>query len=360
MSTLNKKSFLELRGAERKFEGPIIGVHASRNGLSFAALTADGDAILFSRDDVRDAHSWRVIEVQEGSVSFAQACQEDGFLCGGEDGSVKFLSNQGIVRALHNQRGWIDTLVSCETHYAFSSKKEVFLYEASASLEGAIKVPPLKILETPSSVSGLVFDSKGRRLMASHYNGASLWFVKSKDNNVKSLSWKGSHLALALHPQSEALVTSMQENELHGWRLSDGHNMRMSGYPKKISSLSFTKNGRWLATSGADAAILWPFFGGGPMGKAPTELARLPNVFVHCVCAHPKEDLLAIGYEDGTIVLAEINGENERILPLAMGARSGGVARGAVSSLAFTPQGGGIIFGTEEGYVGAIDLSASQ
>jgi hypothetical protein len=35
--------------------------------------------------------------------------------------------------------------------------------------------------------------------------------------------------------------------------------------------------GQWywqaLATSGAESVVLWPFFGGGPMGKAPTEIA---------------------------------------------------------------------------------------
>ena len=45
----------------------------------------------------------------------------------------------------------------------------------------------------------------------------------------------------------------MQENALHGWRLSDGQHMRMSGYPSKTHILSFTRNGKWLATSGADA-----------------------------------------------------------------------------------------------------------
>ena len=108
---------------------------------------------------------------------------------------------------------------------------------------------------------------------ASHYNGASLWFVAAKADSPRKLEWKGSHIAIAIHPDGDAVVTAMQENALHGWRLSDSQHMRMSGYPAKTESLSFTRNGKWLATSGADAMVLWPFFGGGPMGKAPIELA---------------------------------------------------------------------------------------
>ena len=96
---------------------------------------------------------------------------------------------------------------------------------------------------------------------------------RRKIDNPRKLEWKGSHTALAIHPDGDAVVTAMQENALHGWRLSDDQHMRMSGYPAKTQSLSFTRNGKWLASSGADAMVLWPFFGGGPMGKAPIEFA---------------------------------------------------------------------------------------
>ena len=80
----------------------------------------------------------------------------------------------------------------------------------------------------------------------------------------------------------------MQENALHGWRLSDGQHMRMSGYPSKTTTLSFSRNGKWLATSGADAMVLWPFFGGGPMGKAPMELAGGDGVLCQQVACNPQ------------------------------------------------------------------------
>ena len=56
--------------------------------------------------------------------------------------------------------------------------------------------------------------------------------------------------AIAISPDGDAVVTAMQENALHGWRLSDGQHMRMSGYPAKTEALSFTRNGKWLASSG--------------------------------------------------------------------------------------------------------------
>ena len=60
----------------------------------------------------------------------------------------------------------------------------------------------------------------------------------------------------------------------------------MTGYPGKTRSLSWSHDGRWLATSGADACVVWPFKDkDGPMGKAPRECgvrsARVTQVAFH-------------------------------------------------------------------------------
>nr|WP_294916207.1 WD40 repeat domain-containing protein [uncultured Neokomagataea sp.] len=340
------------RGAERRFESPIVQVAAARDGESFAALTADGDLILIPRDELRNAEAWTVVQPHDGGLCLAADCVANAYLTGGEDGRLVRTLPDGTMEILHEGRRWIECVASTPTHLAFSSGKVMELRQAEGT-------QTLKTLEHPSTVTGIVFDAKGKRLAASHYNGVSMWFVQAKVDTVRPLEWKGSHIGLAIHPAADALVTSMQENELHGWRLADSHNMRMSGYPKQVRSMSFTRNGRWLATSGADAVVLWPFFGGGPMGKAPTEIARLPGLFVSAVAANPKENIVAAGYEDGTVVLAEVsdNGADDgRVLPLCAGQVK---ARGVVNAVAFTPQGGAVIFGTEDGVVGAVDLSAA-
>ncbi|MQR98529.1 WD40 repeat domain-containing protein [Gluconobacter aidae] len=338
------------RSGERRFGSPVVHVVSSRDGHGFAALTADGELVLIPRDRLRDPESWTVIAAHDGGLCLAQDCAPDAFLSGGEDGKLVRTFADGRSETLHEGRRWIDCVASTPDHLAFSTGKRIEVRMAEGH-------QTLKVLEHPSTVTGIVFDAKGKRIAASHYNGASMWFVQAKVDTVRPFEWKGSHIAIAIHPGGEALVTSMQENDLHGWRLSDGHNMRMSGYPKQVKSLAFTRNGRWLATAGADAIILWPFFGGGPMGKAPAELARLPGLFVSAVCPNPKEDIVAAGYEDGTVVLAEIGGGDQRVLPLCSGQDT---KRGKVTSLGFTPQGGSLVFGTEEGVLAAIDLSSAD
>jgi WD40 repeat protein len=204
-------------------------------------------------------------------------------------------------------------------------------------------------LAHPTSVTGIALDAKGKRIAASHYNGASLWFVAAKDDKPRSLEWKGSHTGIVFSPDGTHVVTSMQENTLHGWRLADGQHMRMAGYPSKTKSLSFTAKGRWLATSGADCVVLWPFFGGGPMGKAPTELAGGDQALCTAVACHPQQEVVAAGFNDGLVLIAEV--ASGRIVPVAA------PGRGAISVLAWSDTGTHLAFGTEEGFAGLVDLS---
>jgi WD40 repeat protein len=207
----------------------------------------------------------------------------------------------------------------------------------------------LKSLAHPTSVTGIAFDSKGKRIAASHYNGASLWFVAAKEDKPRSLEWKGSHIGVGISPDGTHVVTAMQENTLHGWRLADGQHMRMAGYPAKTKSISFTAKGRWLATSGADCIVLWPFFGGGPMGKAPTELAGGDQALCSAVACHPQQEVVAAGFDDGLVLIAEVT--SGRVVPVAA------PGRGAVSALAWSDTGTHLAFGTETGFAGLVDLS---
>ena len=177
--------------------------------------------------------------------------------------------------------------------YAWSAGKQVCARDEA----GAVKT-----WSAPSTVRGLAFQPKGYRLAATHYNGATLWFPKV-EGAPQTLEWKGAHLDATFSPDGRFLVTSMQENALHGWRLQDSRNMRMTGYPAKSRSLSWSHDGQWLATSGADAAVVWPFKDkDGPMGKAPRECG-VREARVTRVAFHPKALVVAIGYADGLVLL---------------------------------------------------------
>ncbi len=329
---------LDARGVSRDVDAYVVGIAFGRDGQGCVIGTGDGAFHLAAMTG-----DWTRVEGHKGAVVSLCPDAKDGALSGGDDGRLLRVAPDGAVTELARFGSkWIEHVAAHESGLrAAGVGKAVHVLDAAAS--------PLKSLAHPSTVAGLAFDPKGKRVAASHYNGASLWFVAAKEDKPRLLEWKGSHGVLAISPDGTHVVTAMQENSLHGWRLADGQHMRMSGYPTKTRSISFTAKGRWLATSGAESVVLWPFFGGGPMGKAPTELAGGDGVFCTAVAAHPQQEIVAAGFEDGLVLIADIG--SGKVVPVAA------PGHGGVSALAWNRTGSHLAFGTEKGFAGLLDLS---
>lgn len=332
---------LSSRGHAADLGAWVVGVAFGR-GARLCAF-ALGDGTLRLADGAQPADGWRSVAAHDGACLALAADVATGFLTGGDDGRLMAVGADGAAQELARYGSrWVEHVAAHE-----AGVRTAAVGKALHVLDGAGK--PLKSLAHPSAVGGVAIDAKGKRIAASHYNGASLWFVAAKEDKPRLLEWKGSHGAIAISPDGSHVVTAMQENSLHGWRLADGQHMRMSGYPSKTRSMSFTAKGRWLASSGADSVVLWPFFGGGPMGKAPTELAGGDGVLCSAVACHPQHEVVAAGFGDGLVVLAEIG--SGRVMPVAE------PGHGAVSALAWSEDGTHLAFGTETGFAGILDLS---
>ena len=194
---------------------------------------------------------------------------------------------------------------------------------------------------------GLGLRAEGFRLAIAHYNGVTLWFPNASAK-PETLEWKGSHLSVAFSPDGKFLVTAMQEPMLHGWRLPEGQHMRMSGYSARVRSLGWTADGDFLATSGSEQLILWPFDGkDGPMGRQPKLLARSQARVVVVAC-HPRQPVAAVGYAEGRVLIVRID-DGALILVKAEGASP-------VSALGWDAAGQTLAFGTEAGEAGALSF----
>jgi WD40 repeat protein len=332
---------LDSRGLGRELGAWVVGLAFGRDGRSLAFGLGDGSVHVADARDITG--DWIRAEAHRGAVLCLTADAAEGVLTGGDDGRLARVTPSGAVEEVAAfGRKWVEHVAAHESGLrAAGVAKAVHVLDAKGAT--------LKSLAHPSTVADLAFDAKGKRVAASHYNGASLWFVAAKEDKPRVLEWKGSHMGLAIHPDGNHVVTAMQETTLHGWRLTDGQHMRMSGYPAKTQSLSFSAKGKWLATSGAESVVLWPFFGGGPMGKAPTELAGGDSVLCTRVACHPEHEMVAAGFEDGLVLLADIN--TGRVLPIAP------PGQGGVSALAWNANGAHLAFGTETGFAAIVDLS---
>jgi WD40 repeat protein len=332
---------LNARGVSADLGAHVIAACFGAGGSHAGFGLGDGTIRLM------DGKAWSSMAAHDGAVlSLAAHPVGGGLVSGGDDGKLLAVGLDGAVTQIAAFGSkWVEHVAG------FAGKTPLLAASVGKNLhlfsgEGAA----LRSLAHPSTVTGIAFDAKGKRVAASHYNGASMWFTASNSETPRRLEWKGSHLGVAIHPAGEALVTGMQENALHGWTLPEQKHMRMAGYPAKPESFGFTRSGRWLATGGADVVVLWPFFGGGPMGKAPTEIGNGDGGFVKRLACHPEHEVVAAGFDTGLLIIVDV--QKEQVLPVC------GPGRGAITALSWNASGSHLAFGTEDGFAAVVDFSA--
>lgn len=278
------------------------------------------------------AEGERKVGVHGGGI-LASACDGKRIVTGGDDGRLMATDAQGAVTELatDEKKRWIDQVaLGPDRAVAWSAGKVAHVITGKGEQRS---------FEAQSTVAGLAFAPKGFRLAIAHYNGVSFWFPNAAAK-PEVFEWKGSHLGVTISPDGRFMVTMMQESTLHGWRIADQKHMRMSGYSTRVRSLSWTADGAFLATSGSEQLILWPFDGkDGPMGRQPRVLAP-SEARVTVVAAHPKQPVVAAGYGDGTVWLVRIDDG-----ALIAARQADGTP---ITALGWEPSGQMLAFGTEK------------
>ena len=324
---------LERQGLLLETGAPVT--EAIAIGARAVVSFGDGTVRFFQPDAppvVVDAHAGPVLcLVQDG---------DDGsVLTGGDDGRFLRIAPDGATEELASFGSrWVDCVAAASDYYACSSGKSAYVWRKGKS--------DPRVFEFPSTVGGLAFDAKGRRLAAAHYGGATIWERGERRWKSSKFVWKGSHGAATFSPDGKYLVTAMQENALHGWRLRDKADMRMSGYPSKVKRFSWVGNAPFLATSGADEAVCWPFEGkDGPMGRPPVTCAYGGKQLCTAVTGLVGHNGVFAGFADGCVIAGRLS-TGEPLEDLVVKGSSGT----AVAALALTPE-GWLVVGDEAGQV---------
>ena len=286
----------ETEGMHLNTGAPVTAAIALGGG-TVAVAHGDGCVRLFAGEE-----PVRLIRAHHGAVLAMSAIGEQAVLTGGDDGRCLRISAAGDVEELADFSGtWVDCVAAhgAGGPLACSAGREVHLWR-----DGSTRA---QVLEHPSTVGGLAFAPKGQRLAVAHYGGATIWQPGKRGWKSSRLAWAGSHIGVTWSPDGKYVVTVMQENALHGWRVRDKADMRMSGYPAKPRAFDWIGNGPHLATSGADQVVCWPFQSrDGPMGKAPLCVADGAGQSVTMVRGLPGCPAVIAGFQDGSVLVSEL------------------------------------------------------
>lgn len=276
--------------------------------------------------------------VHKGACLSIARDPEGGFLTGGDDGALQRTTPDGDVVALATYpERWVDLVASSAVGWrACSVGRQVHL-----------SGPDNQSLTLPATANAMAFDATGRRLAVAHYHGVTIW---QADTPPLLLEMLGCPRSVAWSPDGLYLICGMQENALHGWRMSDAGAIDMGGYSGQPRSLAFSADGSLLASSGSARVVCWRF-DPPAAGSQPLECG-LPNsrLPVSQVACHPTYPLIAAGYHNGAVLLCQPGREDVLFAK--------GSSGGSVSALAWSADGSSLAIGTQGGEIGVVNLPA--
>lgn len=318
------------------FDAYVTAAHFDRAGRAAFAL-GDG-TVRFEGGESVQAHDG-------AALSACLPHAGEGLLTGGDDGRVVLSTPAGAQELASLPGKWIESV-------AASPESKLIAFAAGRELHVRDPADPAfaRVFAHEKSAADIAFDPKGRRLAVATYGGVWLWYARIADQKPVILKWAGSHVTACWSPDGKFLVSAMQENQLHGWRVSDEKNMRMGGYPSKVRSLAFLSKGALMATSGANGAVCWPFAGAtGPMGKQAAEVGYDDSAMTTRVAARLDKTWLAAGLDDGRVWAADVTAE--KLIPIK--AEKGA----AISALALSPDARRVAWGDEDGNAGIAEIA---
>ncbi|RUX23073.1 WD40 repeat domain-containing protein [Mesorhizobium sp. M7A.F.Ca.US.011.01.1.1] len=277
------------------------------------------------------------------------AYAHSGFLVGAASGEVVHLAADGEAAAPLVK---IDGPIVAIDHSprtdmtAISNGHAVFL---SRGQGGAVQ---LKHAAT-SSMDALAFSPGGRRLACGLDEGLSIWSVDGDAALIRDVSFPARPVSIRWSSDGTWLACGLETGGLALVSMADGHADIVAGFPSPVRTVCWSEPANALFAPGAFRIAGWsmtaPPVGGETSGALETGRAGL--VLVETVAAHPEKKLIAAGYANGRITIAQIGARDEHLVrPLGS----------AVTALAWSGDGRHLAVGAVGGTAAIVTFPAQM
>lgn len=302
------------------------------DGESVATGSADGTLTILDRNA---RALWSTKAHDAGVLSIAWS--PDGRHCasGGQDGKIR----------LHDAKG-----EQLETLQAGGSWVDFLSYNSSGLLASAAGTA-LRIWNGTSSevlqplgspCTGLGWNPMDPMIVSAACYGGVKHYKVGRAEPKREFPFKSSLLSLCWSPDGKFLACGCQDRIACVWNAKSGKGMVISGYQSKVKALSWSHNGRFLATSGSSVACVWNFGGRGLRGSTSILLKghKQPPV---ALCFQNQGGILATADQSGGILLWDISKPEE---PLSTSS-----VKGESACMAWSPDDRCLAVGDAEGNV---------
>ncbi|MCP5159775.1 MAG: WD40 repeat domain-containing protein [Gammaproteobacteria bacterium] len=201
-----------------------------------------------------------------------------------------------------------------------------------------------------STITALAWHPQQPLLASTAYSQVHLWDWGNPAAPGEQILLHSSPLLNACWaPNGQYLACGCQDNSLRCWTWPELTDFQMSGYASKVCALAWDRASHWLATGDREIITLWDFTRGPPTGKVPLNIEG-PFATVRELAFQPDGDWLATGDQSGHLLVWALNDQGYRLIWQ-------GTLRGGFQRLAWHPRERLLAVGGEDGTVAVFEFA---
>ena len=242
-------------------------VEWSSDGLFVAVALVSGPIKIFNSkngdEKTLDGHKFGTME-----INWSQ--DNSKIVSVGQDGQIKIwdVKTQKVLKKMLGGNQWVEHISWSPNgdYFATSAGKILRIWNSDGNL---FQEYP----DHPSTITALQWNTNGTEIATASY-GKILIFLIGVNEPKTVLEFPSSIISLSWHKSGKWIVGGTQEGSICGWQLppTDDDYIGIDGYETKVTQLSWSKNGKNLATSEGGWLVIWDFSGKGPKGTTPQVL----------------------------------------------------------------------------------------
>ena len=282
----------------------------------------------------------KVAEFTEGRSSDVVAFGATGFAFAKTSGRINSLTAGGIAVHMAAKAPAEITVLAASPDgktIAYASGMQVHIAAADATP---------RTIPAATAVRAMAFSPDGATLAVAYANGLSRWSLQALDNPPVETPLTGVPTSLTWDHDGLWLAVSMAD----GFYLIDtarNHAIPRGNFPAPINTAVFSRPANTIVASGAYRVAAWD------LADQEAVLTGKPGlVLVSALATSPNRNLVAVGYANGLLSLAEIGQPSEILLREDTGA--------AITAMAWSSNGNYLALAGADGSAALVEFPDSM
>lgn len=203
------------------------------------------------------------------------------------------------------------------------------------------------ILTAPADITGLGFSPDGQTLAASYAGGLSRWGLAELDRVPVRTTIAGVPTGIIWHSDGTWLAVALGAAGFCTINVASNTAQTFGNFPAPVHRVSFANATNSVVTAGAYRVVAW-----GLDDQAPMTSAKAGLVLISAIATCPTRNLVAVGYANGLLSLAEIGRPSEILLRENTGA--------AITAMAWSGNGKYLALAGADGSAALVEFPADM